>query len=367
MKRMTLIVAAVAITLPLSAFAADMKPILPTGPALTPEQELTLKTNNLQFHRMFYNQGKQQESADMYLDPNMINHDSEEPSSAQGWVNYFTKGRTQPAGGANANGAPPNAAGMNAAPAGGASGAGMGGAPADGMAAGAQRGPTERPKLFVVTEGSLTMMAYAGRSGDPGASFGSNMFGNRADGRITEWWFSGRISAPATTTTTPAAAAAATDPAQWYPNSYKLSNGMEILIPNGTATAKARAANKKLVLEFLDGFFNKKNMSAGKVLSSDIKVHMTDVPSGAAFANFAKANQDKVTAPKIDSILFALAEGEMVVVGYPVTVKNDPQGDYAQNLLRVQNGKIVEWWYSGYPAPKEGEYDPIAFKASLKN
>lgn len=36
----------------------------------------------------------------------------------------------------------------------------------------------------------------------------------------------------------------------------------------------------------------------------------------------------------------------------------DPGAWYGQNLLRVKNGKIVEWWFSGYPAGSGRELNP---------
>jgi predicted SnoaL-like aldol condensation-catalyzing enzyme len=80
--------------------------------------------------------------------------------------------------------------------------------------------------------------------------------------------------------------------------------------------------------------------------------HVDGAPSGAAFARFARDNRAKVTAPDTRKFLFLMGEGDIVLVGFPVELLGDPGAWYAQNILRVKDGKITEWWYSGYPEGK---------------
>lgn len=322
-----------------AAHAADMTPLLNNGPAVSERQEYDNKALGLLFHRTLFAEGDPQLAADLLMDPNFINHDVEEASGAQGFANFFLN----PTEYHNPN--PTRSSGPHAAP------------------------PAALMRLFVVTDGDLTMMAYPTREPDldPGARFGSNMFETQ-HGRVTQWWYSGptnfdpaaRGAAPAGA---PPAAAAAGAPApapmpqtppdysRWYPQSGTTVVSMQAVIPQGAVTSRAeRDANKKLVASFFDAFFNQKNYAAAQsYLSSDLKSHVIGSSQGGAFADYARSNRAKVTAEKTDSVLFLLAEGELVDIGWPVPHNGDPGAWYAQNLLRVKNGKITEWWYSGYP------------------
>jgi len=272
----------------------------------------------------------------LLMDPNFINHDVEEASGAQGFANFFLKPKEY----LNPN--PTASRGPHAAP------------------------PSALMRLFVVTDGDLTMMAYPTREPqlDPGARFGSNMFETK-HGRVTQWWYSGPTNwdlstrgagaPPAMPAAAPPAAPAAPPPtpdySQWYPQSGATLVGMQAVIALGATTSRAeRDANKALVTNFFDAFFNQKNdAAAAKYLAAELKPHMLNAPAGRAFAAYARQNPNKVTADKTDTVLFVLAEGELVDIGWPAPQNGDPGAWYAQNLLRVKDGKIVEWWYSGYP------------------
>jgi predicted SnoaL-like aldol condensation-catalyzing enzyme len=216
-------------------------------------------------------------------------------------------------------------------------------------------------RLFVVTDGDMTMMAYpSGGIGDPGGQFASNMMEVKND-RVAQWWFSGpseggMAPAPAAFAQKPAAAPAAAAPtsapkppdySQYYPTPGAVTADMPTLINNGTGTRAERDGNKKLVAAFFDEFFNKGHTAvAAQYLSPALKSHIAGTPQGADFAAFAAQSKVKVTSADTSQVLFELAEGNVVNIGFPVPYNRDPGAWYTQNLVRVENGKITEWWYS---------------------
>ena len=358
-----------------AAQAADMTPILDNGPDRSAREEHANKAMGLMLHRTLFAEGDPQLAADIVMDPNFINHDIEEASGADGFANFFLK--------------PAEYRNPNARPAGAPHAA----------------GPAALMRLFIVTDNDITMMAYPtqGENLDPGSRFASNMMEVKHN-RVTQWWFSGPtnsdMSVPAgpppggapgagapgaagagappagappagapPAGAAPAARRADPDYSKWYPEMGPITVSMQSIIPLGATTTRAeRDANKKLVADFFDAFFNRKDASAAsKYLSADLKNHIAGQPSGKDFVAFAQNNQAKVTADRTDAVLFNLAEGELVDIGWPAPQNGDPGAWYAQNLLRVKGGKIVEWWYSGFPygSPRAGlnPYNRLGYSA----
>jgi predicted SnoaL-like aldol condensation-catalyzing enzyme len=332
-----------------SAIAADMTPILSNGPQRSANEERANKAMGLMLHRTLFAEGDPQLAADIVMDPQFINHDVEEPSGAQNFADFFLK---------------PKEFGNPQAPRGGGARAAS---------------PSSLQRLFIVTDGDLTNMAYPTEGdADPGRRFASNMMEVK-NSRVMQWWFSG----PTNMDSSPGAQAArggaapngappaggaraggpptAPDFSKYYPEMGNVTVGMQSVVPLGAATTREqREANKKVVASFVDEFFNKKNYAiADRLLASDLKNHAEGQPSGAAaFAAYAKANPAKVVGIKTDAVLFTIAEGELVNIGYPVMHNDDPGAWFAQNLMRVKDGRIVEWWFSGYPYGSPREVNP---------
>ena len=325
--------------------AADMTPILSNGPQRSANEERASKAMGLMLHRTLFAEGDPQLAADIVMAPQFVNHDVEEPSGAQNFADFFLRPKEfrnpQPARGGGAHAAAPQAL----------------------------------QRLFIVTDGDLTNMAYPtqGNDQDPGRRFASNMMEVK-NGRVTQWWFSGptnmdmspgaqRARAPGAAPNGARAGGPPSPPdySKFYPQAGNVTVGMQSIIPLGAATTREqREANKKLVATFVDTFFNRRNYAEGeKLLATDLKNHIEGQPSGAAaFAAFAKANPAKVVGEKTDAVLFAIAEGELVNIGWPVTHNGDPGAWFAQNLVRVKDGRIVEWWFSGYPYGKPRFVNP---------
>ncbi|MGC3983059.1 MAG: hypothetical protein QM808_17535 [Steroidobacteraceae bacterium] len=334
MKR-SLLAMTVAATLCMSAaFAQTAAPILPNGAAATQTQDDANKDLVMKFMRDFFNHGQMSanQAAELYLARDFQNHDPDEPSGNLAFAGFVSK-----------------------------------------------RGSTavtpEPLRLLVMTEGDLTLFVYPNKSSDdPASSFGSNLFSHK-NGKLTAWWYSGPMAnqgmppggdgmgadgmaaggmgaegMAAGAAPGMAAAAPTPDYSKLY-KGYTASTGASVVMSTGTASITQRAANKKLVLSFINDFFvQKKSDVANKYLATSLKNHSKDQPSGSEFATYAAKNADKVTAPKTNQILFSIADGDMVAVAHPMPVNGDPGGHYALNLARVQDNKIVDWWYSGYPS-----------------
>lgn len=317
--------------LPGMGFAA--RPLLATGPERTQSEEDFIETTALTWHRNIM--GGDRAFGLSLTERNFIQHDVEEPSGSLEFVEFFT----QPGGPPGPDGAarsPANAALKAQAEAAKAAGKPLPATPPRPVA------PLSlQTRLFVITDGDLTLWAYASRGGDPGRFFGSNMTEIK-NGKVTQQWYSGpTFSLPSDVK--------AADPSQWYPGPYKQTANIQFVVPMNAATHAQRDANKKLVSEFWDAMFVRKEADATRYLSTSLRNHIPDQPSGAEFAGFARQNPGKVTAPEVVRPLFVIGEGDLVAIGYPVELLGDPGAWYTLNLVRVTDGKIAEWWYSGYP------------------
>lgn len=315
------------------SMALGAKPLLNNGGERTQRQEDFTELTALTWHRNIM--GGDRVLGLSLTDRNFIQHDVEEPSGSVEFVEFFAQpgGPPGPDGGARS---PANAALKAQAEAAKAAGKPLPATPPRPITPLALQ-----TRLFAITDGDLTLWAYASRGGDPGQFFGSNL-AEVKNGKVTQQWYSGpTFSVPADTK--------AADPAQWYPGPYAQVANVQFVVPINAASMAQRDANKKLVGDFWDAMFVRKESTAAQYLSPNLRNHIANQPSGAEFASFARQNPGKVTAPQIDRPLFVMGEGDLVAIGFPVELLSDPGAWYAMNLVRVQDGKIVEWWYSGYP------------------
>jgi predicted SnoaL-like aldol condensation-catalyzing enzyme len=131
-----------------------------------------------------------------------------------------------------------------------------------------------------------------------------------------------------------------------------------IMIPSGAPDTAKEEANKRLVLAWHDDFWNKGNFQNWpKYMAADFRNHdPAEPPVGAqALVDWLEArlkqNGRGKPAPRaIQTKLFLIAEGDLVFIsgGRPNTDPAvDPARTFGGNVIRVQDGKIVEWWYTG--------------------
>jgi predicted SnoaL-like aldol condensation-catalyzing enzyme len=136
-------------------------------------------------------------------------------------------------------------------------------------------------------------------------------------------------------------------------------DGALVMIPSGKKNSAREEANRRLVLGWFDDFWNKGNFDHWpKYLAADFRNHdPAEPPVGAqALVNWLnqrlkESGHGKPPPKSMSQHLFVLADGDLVFVGHMGDANTDPQidpaGSFAGNILRVEHGKIVEWWYTG--------------------
>jgi predicted SnoaL-like aldol condensation-catalyzing enzyme len=314
--------------------AAAPRPLLSNGPARSEAEEAANEVTALTWHRNVM--GGDQALALSIMDRNFIQHDVEEPSGSVEFLQFFN----QIGGPPGVDGGPRTPA--NAALKAQAEAAKAAGLPPPVVPPRAPRPQTLQTRLVSITDGDITIAPFATRGEDPGRFFGSNMFEVK-NGKVTQEWYSGpTFKQPEDTKTVQ-------DFSRWYAAPYRQAGNVQFVVRMNPASRAEREANKRLVASFFDNYFRRQKRSASKLLSADLRSHIDGTPQGAAFAEYARNNRAKVTSPDATQTLFLLGQGDLVAIGFAVPLLGDPGAWFATNLLRVKAGKIVEWWYSGYP------------------
>ena len=183
------------------------------------------------------------------------------------------------------------------------------------------------PVDLVIGEADLTLFAYRAGGGDADARVSRLV--EVKNGRVTQLWYSGPTQ-PGLPSVAPA---------------------------RGGVSAAEQAANKRLVEGLIHALFIEgDDAAAARALAPDVQSHVPGVPSGRGWAVVARKHQDRVVAPDVQTELFALADGDLVAIGFPVPFAGDPGAWYALSIARVRDGRITDWWYSGLPAghPRRG-------------
>ena len=107
----------------------------------------------------------------------------------------------------------------------------------------------------------------------------------------------------------------------------------------------AEEANRTLVLDFYERFFNKHDVAgAAKVVADDYKQHNPEVPDGKApfvefFTGFFKENPQSRAR-----VVRSATDGDLVYLHVHSTNGADDRGQAVVDVFRVANGKIVEHW-----------------------
>jgi predicted SnoaL-like aldol condensation-catalyzing enzyme len=139
----------------------------------------------------------------------------------------------------------------------------------------------------------------------------------------------------------------------------------EIIIKSGVADVKKQEANKQLVLDWLHDFWQGGNFDAWpKYMRADFVNHDPREPLNGAQAlvdwlrERMAHNSRPMKFPQPDhDHLFLIADGDLVMVGgIPGVDASSYNPDawmtgISGNILRIQDGKIAEWWYYGGQIP----------------
>lgn len=121
--------------------------------------------------------------------------------------------------------------------------------------------------------------------------------------------------------------------------------------PRDLATEEA---NRKLVVEFYDRFFNKHEVAeAAAVVADDYKQHNPQVPDGKEpfvgfFTGYFKDNPNSRA-----KIVRSSTDGDLVWIHVHSTNGPEDRGQAVVDIFRVKEGKIVEHWDVIQDVPKE--------------
>jgi len=299
---------------------------VPTG---TPDQakELANKRLVLEWWREFWDKGNDQDWA-RWMAPDFLNHDPREPLvGAQALVDWLHQSR----------------------------------GPRADTAAHVQ------PQMFAIGEGDLVFIAHAPMGfdvthpkNDPGLSVAGN-FVRVKDGKIAEWWFTGGGSdVPKLASDVKQEGA---DKIDITKNSTrpKVYDGTTVIYDSGHTGTAQEAANKRLVLAWLQDFWSNQNQDNwAQYMAPDFRNHDPSEPAvGAqALVNWLRAraaeHPDRIPPKgRSNPHLFIIADGDLVLIAGSQEIKSgqyDPRqqlGRINGNIIRVKDGKIAEWWFIG--------------------
>ena len=124
----------------------------------------------------------------------------------------------------------------------------------------------------------------------------------------------------------------------------------------------AEEANRALVIEFYDQFFNRHQVEqAARVVADDYKQHNPDVPDGKApfvgyFTGYFKDNPQSRAR-----IVRSATDGDLVYLHVHSTTGPQDLGQAVVDIFRVENGIIVEHWDVIQEVPAKAASDNTMF------
>lgn len=140
------------------------------------------------------------------------------------------------------------------------------------------------------------------------------------------------------------------------------------LLLAGTAFAapkrklKVEEANRALVLEFYDNFFNKHQVDeASKVVAEDYIQHNPNVPDGKEpFVSYFRGYFEENPTSRV-RIVRSAADGDLVWLHVYWPSIGDAPASAVLDIFRVKNGMIVEHWDVIQEVPEEAANDNTMF------
>ncbi|MDO5613252.1 MAG: nuclear transport factor 2 family protein [Paracoccus sp. (in: a-proteobacteria)] len=145
-----------------------------------------------------------------------------------------------------------------------------------------------------------------------------------------------------------------------------LTLGAALMLGANAALAQERdtaqeEANRQLVVEFYDGFFNRHDASAADVVAEDYIQHNPEVPDGKApfvgyFTGFFAENPESRAR-----IVRSAADGDLVWLHIHSTNGADDPGQAVVDIFRVEDGMIVEHWDVIQNVPTEAANENTMF------
>lgn len=123
----------------------------------------------------------------------------------------------------------------------------------------------------------------------------------------------------------------------------------------------AEEANRELVLDFYNRFFNEHDISAADLVAEGYIQHNPRLPDGkdtlvSFFSGFFKENPEWR-----ERIVRSGTDGDLVFLQVHATNGPDDRGQAIMEIFRVENGKIIEHWDVVQDVPETAENDNTMF------
>ncbi len=128
---------------------------------------------------------------------------------------------------------------------------------------------------------------------------------------------------------------------------------LSVLAETSERDLATEEANRALVVEFYDQFFNEHNIAASDVIAEDYIQHNPNVPDGKAplvsfFSGYFAENPESRAR-----IVRSAADGDLVWLHVQSTNGEEDLGEAVVDIFRVEDGMIVEHWDVIQPVPLE--------------
>ncbi|PXW84693.1 putative SnoaL-like aldol condensation-catalyzing enzyme [Ruegeria sp. P4] len=128
---------------------------------------------------------------------------------------------------------------------------------------------------------------------------------------------------------------------------------LSVLAETSERDLATEEANRALVVEFYDQFFNEHNIAASDVIAEDYIQHNPNVPDGKAplvsfFSGYFAENPESRAR-----IVRSAADGDLVWLHVQSTNGEEDLGEAVVDIFRVEDGMIVEHWDVIQTVPSE--------------
>ncbi|NHM18290.1 nuclear transport factor 2 family protein [Tritonibacter mobilis] len=128
---------------------------------------------------------------------------------------------------------------------------------------------------------------------------------------------------------------------------------LSVLAETSERDLATEEANRALVVEFYDQFFNEHNIAASDVIAEDYIQHNPNVPDGKAplvsfFSGYFAENPESRAR-----IVRSAADGDLIWLHVQSTNGEEDLGEAVVDIFRVEDGMIVEHWDVIQPVPSE--------------
>ncbi|SDW50185.1 Predicted SnoaL-like aldol condensation-catalyzing enzyme [Tritonibacter mobilis] len=128
---------------------------------------------------------------------------------------------------------------------------------------------------------------------------------------------------------------------------------LSVLAETSERDLATEEANRALVVEFYDQFFNEHNIAASDLIAEDYIQHNPNVPDGKAplvsfFSGYFAENPESRAR-----IVRSAADGDLVWLHVQSTNGEEDLGEAVVDIFRVEDGMIVEHWDVIQPVPSE--------------